>query len=211
VCAGFSRDGFHWHRPDHRPLVPVSETYGDWNWGNVQSAGGCCLVVGDRLYFYVSGRAGVKGAPVSGVSTTGLAVLRRDGFASMGAGDKEGSLVTRPVTFRGTNLFVNVAAERGELRAEVLDRDGRAVAGLTRDDCVPVRGDSTRAAVTWKGADLARLAGQAVRFRFHLRNGALYAFWVSPEETGASHGYVAADGPGLTGPTDTVGAKARLG
>jgi hypothetical protein len=40
----------------------------------VQSAGGCCLVVGDRLYFYVSGRAGVKGSPTSGVSTTGLAV-----------------------------------------------------------------------------------------------------------------------------------------
>jgi hypothetical protein len=208
VCAGFSRDGFHWHRPDHRPLVPVSERPGDWNWGNVQSAGGCCLVVGDRLYFYVSGRAGVKGSPASGVSTTGLAVLRRDGFASMGAGDKEGSLETRPVTFRGTHLFVNVAAKGGGLLAEVLDKDGAAVAGLTRDNCVPVRDDSTRAAVTWKGADLAKLAGQAVRFRFHLHNGELYAFWVSPEESGASHGFVAAGGPGLTGMTDTVGAAA---
>jgi hypothetical protein len=205
VCAGFSRDGFHWHRPDHRALVPVSETRGDWNWGNVQSAGGCCLIVGDRLYFYVSGRAGVKGSPASGVSTTGLAVLRRDGFASMGAGDKEGSLLTRPVSFRGKHLFVNVAAEAGELRAEVFDGDGKVIPGLTRDSCVPVRGDSTRAAVTWKGADLAKLPGQAVRFRFHLRHGELYAFWVSPEETGASHGYVAAGGPGLTGSTDTVG------
>jgi hypothetical protein len=35
--------------------------------------------------------------------------------------------------------------------------------------------------------------------------GSLYAFWVSPESTGASHGYVAAGGPGFTGPTDTVG------
>ncbi|HEY7158179.1 MAG TPA: hypothetical protein VH575_29775, partial [Gemmataceae bacterium] len=205
---GFSRDGFHWHRPDHRPLVRVSERPGDWNWGNVQSAGGCCLVVGDRLYFYVSGRAGVKGSPASGVSTTGLAVLRRDGFASLGAGDKEGSLETRPVTFRGAHLFVNVAAKGGELRAAVLDKDGAAVAGLTRGNCVPVCGDSTRAAVTWKGADLAKLAGQVVRFRFHLRNGELYAFWVSPEASGASHGYVAAGGPGLTGMTDTVGAGA---
>jgi hypothetical protein len=177
----------------------------------VQSAGGCCLVVGDELWFYVSGRAGVKGSPASGVSTTGQAVLRRDGFVSMGAGDKEGSLLTRPVMFRGKYLFVNLAAERGELRAEVLDKDGQLIAGLTRDNCVPVRGDRTRAAVTWKEADLARLAGQAVRFRFLLRNGDLYAFWVSPEESGASHGYVAAGGPGHTGPTDTVGAKARLG
>jgi hypothetical protein len=205
VCAGFSRDGFHWHRPDHRALIPVSETPGDWNWGNVQSAGGCCLVVGDQLYFYVSGRAGVKGSPASGVSATGLAVLRRDGFASMGAGDGERSLLTRPVTFRGKHLFVNVAAGGGELRAEVLDRDGQVIPGLTRDQCVPVRVDSTRAAVTWQGADLARLPGQAVRFRFSLRNAELYAFWVSPEGTGASHGYVAAGGPGLTGLTDTVG------
>jgi len=210
VCAGFSRDGFHWHRPDHRAFIPVSENHGDWNWGNVQSAGGCCLVVGDQLHFYVSGRAGVKGSPVSGVSTTGLAVLRRDGFASMSAGDKERTLVTRPVTFLGQHLFVNVAAERGELHAEVLDKDNQVITGLRRDNCVSVRGDSTRAAVTWKGADLAKLPGQAVRFRFHLRNGELYAFWVSPKDTGASHGYVAAGGPGLTGPTDSVGGKARV-
>jgi hypothetical protein len=36
-----------------------------------------------------------------------------------------------------------------------------------------------------------------VRFRFTLTNGKLYAFWVSPETTGASHGYVAAGGPGI--------------
>ena len=80
-----------------------------------------------------------------------------------------------------------------------------------RDNCVTVRGDSTRVAVTWKGADLTRQAGRGMRFRFLLRNGELYAFWVSLEETGASHGYVAAGGPGFTGPTDTVGAKARGG
>src|SRR5262249_35803187 len=89
LCVAFSRDGFHWYRPDHLPFIPVSEKYGDWNWGNVQSAGGCCLVVGDRLYFYVSGRTGIKGSPASGVCTTGLAVLRRDGFASMDAGEAE--------------------------------------------------------------------------------------------------------------------------
>jgi hypothetical protein len=61
-------------------------------------------------------------------------------------------------------------------------------------------------AVTWEGgSDLASLAGQPVRFRFALTNGRLYAFWVSPDATGASHGYVAAGGPGFTGPIDTVG------
>ena len=44
-----------------------------------------------------------------------------------------------------------------------------------------------------------------LKLRFTLTNGRLYAFWVSPEATGASHGYVAAGGPGFKGPTDTVG------
>jgi hypothetical protein len=207
VCVGFSRDGFHWARPDRQAFIPVSEKHGDWNWGNVQSAGGCCLVVGDKLYFYVSGRAGVRGSTASGECTTGLAVLRRDGFASMDAGDKEGTLTTRPVRFRGKHLFVNLDAPEGDLRAEILDDRGKLIEAFTREACVPVRGDRTQLAVKWKErADLSAVAGRPVKVRFHLTRGRLYSFWVSPDGSGASHGYVAAGGPGLMGPTDTVGS-----
>jgi len=209
ICVGFSRDGFHWHRPSHEAFIPVSENYGDWNWGNVQSAGGCCLVVGDRLYFYVSGRKGVEGSPASGVCTTGLAVLRRDGFASMDADDTGGTLTTRPVRFSGKYLFVNVDAPEGELTCEVLDANGETLPAFSREHCLAVGGDWTFLRIQWESAeDLAELAGKAVRFRFHLRKGRLYAFWVSPEPSGASHGYVAAGGPGFAGPTDTVGSHA---
>ena len=209
ICLGYSRDGFHWHRPDPRPFAGVSERYGDWNWGNVQSAGGGCLVVGDKLYFYVSARAGERGSSTSGVCTTGLAVLRRDGFASMGAGEDGGTLTTRPLRFKGKHLFVNVTAPEGELRVEILDERGAVIAPFTRANCAPVAADSVLQPITWEGAkDLATLAGKTVRFRFHLTRGRLYAFWVSPDASGASHGYVAAGGPGFTGPTDTVGAAA---
>ena len=67
------------------------------------------------------------------------------------------------------------------------------IAPFSPDNCVPISADKTL---------------QAVKFRFHLRNGRLYAFWVSPDASGASHGYVAAGGPGFTGPADTVGAAA---
>ena len=40
-----------------------------------------------------------------------------------------------------------------------------------------------------------------------LTNGKLYAFWISPETNGASHGYIAAGGPGHRGTKDTVGMK----
>jgi hypothetical protein len=206
ICIGFSRDGFHWDRPSRRAFCPVSERHGDWNWGNVQSAGGCCLVVGDQLYFYVSGRAGIMGSTQSGVCTTGLAVLRRDGFASMDAGKETGTLTTRPLTFRGRHLFVNADCPRGELLVELLDRQGNAVPPFTRANCTPLRADRTRQRVTWKGVDdLAKLAGQPVKFRFHLTSGKLYAFWVSSEFNGASHGFVGAGGPGFKGTTDSVG------
>jgi hypothetical protein len=202
VCVGYSRDGWHWHRPDRGAFLPVSEKKGDWNWGNVQSAGGCCLVVGERLYFYCSGRG--RG------NVTSLAILRRDGFASMDAGKKEGTLTTRPVRFEGKHLFVNLDAADGELRAEVLDEKSTPIRGLGHDNCLPVKGTSTAQAVRWKGAkDIGHLAGKAVRFRFTLRDGRLYSFWVSPEKGGASHGYVAAGGPGLMGVTDTVGQEGK--
>jgi hypothetical protein len=206
LCVGFSRDGFHWYRPVHDAFIPVSEHYGDWNWGNIQSAGGCCLVVGDKLYLYVSGRQGVAGSPASGVCSTGLATLRRDGFASMDAGPEGGTLTTRPVRFSGRYLFANVDAPEGELRVEVLSADGQVIAPYTLEACAPVRDDSTHRRIRWETAeDLAAVVGQPVRFRFRLRNGRLFAFWVSPEASGASHGYMAAGGPGFTGPTDTVG------
>jgi hypothetical protein len=206
VVLGYSRDGFHWHRPDRRAFLPVSERHGDWNWGNVQSAGGGCLIVGDRLYFYCSGRAGIRGKPTSGVCTTGLATLRRDGFASMDAGEKSGTLTTRPLRFRGRHLFVNVENPKGELRVEVLDDRGRVIAPFTRDNCVPVHADRTLQAVAWREVgDLAAVRERTVKLRFTLTNGRLYAFWVSPEATGASHGYVAAGGPGFKGALDTVG------
>jgi hypothetical protein len=204
VCVGFSRDGWHWHRPERKPFLAVSEKAGNWNWGNVQSAGGCCLVVGDRLYFYHSGRAGSpeNGARRDATGSTGLATLRRDGFASLDAGKDGGTLTTRPVRFAGKYLFVNADAGRGELSAEVLDERGRVIPAFARTDSVPVRADKTLQAVTWKAGDLAKVAGTAVKFRFHLKDGRLYAFWVSREKSGASRGYVAAGGPGFAGPTD---------
>lgn len=209
VCLGFSRDGFHWTRPDRRAFCPVSENKDAWNYGNVQSAGGCCLIVGDKLHFYVGGAGFHGGSFHPDPSFTGLAILRRDGFASMDAAAGGGMLTTRLLTFRGRALFVNVDAPKGALRAEVLDANGKVIAPFSREDCVPVTADSTIQRVQWKTSDdLASLSGKPVRFRFHLTGGKLYSFWVSPEESGASHGYVAAGGPGFTGTLDTEGVAA---
>ena len=207
VVLGYSRDGFHWTRPVRTAFIPVSEQYGDWNWTNVQPAGGGCLIVGDRLYFYVMGWKGKRGTLIPGEGAIGLATLRRDGFASMDAGTSEGALTTRTVRFSGKHLFVNADAKGGALSVEVLDARGKVIKRFARARCRPVTADKTLQAVEWTGAtDLSKLAGKPVKFRFHLKSARLYAFWVSPDTNGASRGYVAAGGPGFTGPSDTVGA-----
>lgn len=205
IALGFSRDGFHWSRPSREPFVGVSEQPGAWNWANVQSAGGCCLVVGDQLYFYVSGRQGEPGTDRPGVCSTGLAVLRRDGFASLTddhrapqpvrVGALPASVTTRPLRFSGSHLFVN-AAITGALKVEVLDAGGRVIRGFSADDSIAVGGDGTRLPVGWKTRTLHELSGETVRFRFRIDRGHLFAFWVSSSPAGASNGYLGAGGPG---------------
>jgi hypothetical protein len=214
ITLGFSRDGFHWHRPNRESFIAVSDVKGSWNWANVQSAGGGCLIAGDRLYFYVSGRAGVAGTSQPGVCSTGVAMLRRDGFASMEWGTaspgpvkqlpgwQDGMLTTRPLRFSGGHLFVNADVNGGELRVEVLDRSGGVLAPFTRDTCEPLRADGTRQPIAWRSGKLADLAGQVVRFRFTMTKGSLYAFWVSDGSRGHSNGYPAAGGPEFSGPVD---------
>lgn len=211
VTLGFSRDGFHWSRPDRSAFLPVSTRGGDWNWANVQSAGGGCVIVGDQLYFYVSGRQGRPKNAEPGVCSTGLAVLRRDGFASLDRATtaQPGVVTTRPIRFSSPHLFVNVDLQGGELGAEVLDRQGRPVPPFTLDACDRVRTSGTRQHVTWRGTSLQSVIRQDVRLRFTLAGGRLFAFWLSPTTHGHSQGYPAAGGPEFSGPIDRAPSRAR--
>jgi hypothetical protein len=202
----FSRDGFHWHRPDRTPFLAGTRQQGDWDRAYLHSAATVCAVVGDRLYFYYGAWSGVSpalGNDMYAGGATGVAFLRRDGFASMDAEETPGMLTTRPVTFKGRYLFVNADVPHGELRVAVRDENGQLIAPFTRANCVAVRGDSSRQRITWQGAsDLSQLSGRQVRLEFHLTRGRLYAFWVTPDANGASYGYVASGGPGFGGPRD---------
>lgn len=204
VLVGFSRDGFHWDRTNRKRFLTVGENVTDWNGGNVQSAGGGFLVVGEKLYFYCSGRSIRDGVTVN---STGLATLRRDGFASLDADDMPGELTTRHVRFHGSHLFVNVMPGEGELRAEMIDLNGDVIPGYSLSECLPLRKDSTCIEVRWRDKkNLASLSGQPVRIRFSLTEGSLFAFWVSQDSRGSSNGMVAAGGPGFSGPRDTPSA-----
>ncbi len=197
---GFSRDGFHWHRPDRRAFIGASRKDGDNDRAYIHGTNGVMLVKDDKLWFPYCAYSGVAPNGHRGMytgATINMATLRRDGFASMDADAKGGVLTTRPVIFKGKHLFVNIANPEGELRVEVLGENGQVIAPFTKENSAVVKADSTLHNITWKGADnLDAVRGKAVKFRFHLSNGSLYAFWVSRSASGASHGYLGSGGPG---------------
>ena len=206
---GFSRDGFHWDRPDRNGFIRAERLEGTWDRAYLRSPTGVFVVSGDKLIFPYTGFSGIAAdgsrGPYNGASI-GLAFLRRDGFASMDAGIATGTLTTRPIIFSGKHLFINASVPQGFLRAEVRDLNGKPIAPFTLKNSVPFTGDSTIAQMHWQGGvDLSMLAGTPIRLHIELSNGSFYAFWISKDETGRSDGYVAAGGPGYTGIRDTIG------
>jgi hypothetical protein len=209
ISFGYSRDGFHWSRPDRRAHIPASRK-DTWDRGFVEGGGNICAIIGDRLFFYHSGcRGDMDGAVRNDGSINfgsmydpnciGFSTLRRDGFASLDAGASVGHVTTRPVTFSGSHLFINASCPQGELRAEILDAASSQVL------CPPFTADKTDSTRHPLG-DVSAFTNRPVRIRFALRRGSLFAFWVSRDATGRSDGYVAGGGPGYTGSTDTTGA-----
>ena len=191
IMLGYSRDGYSWTRDDMNPFLAVDDNLAAWNNGNLQSVVGSPLIVNDKLYFYLSGRKLVNG---SEVVTTGLATLRRDGFASMSG---SGELVTEKLTFKGEYFFVN-ACVNGNLKVEILDSTGKVIEGYSKDDCTAISGDKVNTMVTWKNnVTLKSLEGKVIKVKFYMTDGDLYSFWISDAQTGKSRGYTGGGGPGF--------------
>lgn len=192
IMVGYSRDGYSWYREDMNPFMAVNETQGAWNYGNLQSVVGTPLIVGDKLYFYLSGRK--LTASGQEITTTGLATLRRDGFASMKG---TGELLTAKLKFTGSYFYVN-ANINGELKVELLKADGTVIPGYSKNDCKVIKGDQIKQKVVWNSNEtLASLKDQNIQVKFYVTDGEIFSFWISPNSTGESQGYTAGGGPGL--------------
>jgi hypothetical protein len=148
--------------------------YGDTyqNWGLVETKS-AIEDAPPELSLYVTERTGQE---------TGAAVrrytVRIDGFVSLHAPLVGGELVTKPITFAGNQLDLNVSTSAaGSVRIEVQDIDGQAVPGFGLAECHEVYGDGLDRSVAWKGnPDLGSLAGKPVRLRFAVKDADLYCF-----------------------------------
>ena len=114
-----------------------------------------------------------------------------------------GVLTTRPIVFSGKFLYVNIDNPKGLLKVEILNPKGQVIEPFSAENCQPVQTNQVKTLINWHGAeDLSSLIDRPVQFRFSLHSGQLYAFWVSPSESGASRGFLGAGGPQLNGVVD---------
>lgn len=190
-----SRDGKTWTRvADRQPILPLGPS-GAFDAGMIATCS-APLVVGDEIRLYYGGiatthanqdwylpepvaarmkrfREGKEDPPAA----IGLATWRLDGFCSMRAGEREGVLITTPVTVKGEGLFLNADARGGSIAVEVIDEKGVVLPGFAAADCDVFAGDAAGHRVTWQGkGDLAALAGRSYRLRFVMRNADLYSY-----------------------------------
>lgn len=174
-----SRDGVSFHRWEEAFIRPGPSRKDTW-------------VYGDNFIFWgmLQTKSHLEDAPdeISLYATEGYwegngtsfrrYTIRLDGFVSAWAPMRGGEMVTKPITFDGARLNLNLSTSAaGGVRVEIQDADGEPLPGFTLADCDVQFGDEIDRTVSWKGStDVSQLAGRAVRLRFELKDADLYAF-----------------------------------
>jgi hypothetical protein len=172
-----SRDGRNWYRIGNREeIIPLGgerqwdTDYHDPLWEPI--------AVGDELWIYY--RSGKLRRDTPRRYDLGLAKLRRDGFVSLAAGEKPAAVLTRPLSFTGSKLFVNAeVGDGGYIRVTMLSRGQQPIDGYSTDDAMPITEGSVRIPVRWKAATQLKLQpGDHMRIHFELKRASLYSFWI---------------------------------
>src|SRR5262249_47885249 len=66
-----------------------------------------------------------------------------------------GQVTLKPLDLKGcSDIRVNADAGAGAIRAELLSEEGYRIRGYSREDAIPIRGDSLRQPVAWKDKNL---------------------------------------------------------
>jgi hypothetical protein len=174
-----SRDGVTFHRWDEAFIRPGPATKDTW-------------VYGDNFVFWgmIPTKSHLEGAPdeISLYATEGYwegtftslrrYTLRVDGFVSARAPLSGGEMVTKPLTFDGSQLEINFSTSAaGSVRVELQDAEGKPIPEFALTDCQLQYGDELDRTISWNsGADVSKLSGKPVRLRFELKDADLYSF-----------------------------------
>lgn len=174
-----SRDGVNWTRYPAPTYLQVGD-YAGIRLNQIYIAEGM-VRRGDEIWQYFFGNVEYH-SPAKRVRGGGgvyRAVQRLDGFVSADAPyDRLGTIVTRPFTFTGRRLELNInTGAMGYAQVGLEDEQGRPIPGFGPDECVFINGNYVAHPVEWlgRGTDVSALAGRTLRLVIRMRGAALHA------------------------------------
>ncbi|RIK88196.1 MAG: hypothetical protein DCC67_00920 [Planctomycetota bacterium] len=172
-----SRDGLRWKRYPRPAYIGIGKHAGLDLKKNYIAHG--MIRRGDEIWqYYVGSELYHSTWQKSGREAIFRVVQRLDGFVSADFAYTGGKLTTRPLTFAGNRLVLNVDADAtGYLQVGLLDEAGQEIPGFGLDDCIYLNCDDTAAVVHWMaaGSDVSPLAGKAIQAVFRGNATKLYS------------------------------------
>jgi hypothetical protein len=142
------------------------------------------LPVDDELYTYYGGyKSGHKTDKRTG-RQIGVAFLKRDRYMSLSGGEWGGEMVTKPFTFKGDKLVLNIKTlDGGCAWIELRDKNNNTLQNYRFEDCDVIKStDSLEYTVTWNGsANVQQLEGKPIRLALRLKDGELFTFQFVPD------------------------------
>ncbi|MCD6222017.1 hypothetical protein J7K25_07680 [bacterium] len=170
-----SRDGRTWERAMNKKVFFPLGQKGSWDSGMVFIPGSPPIEYQGQLYFYYDGTDAKHNVNPPYIRAIGVAKLRKDGFVSVET-ENSGYLETKLLSFKGASLYLNVDATGGNIKVELIDKNGKPIKGYQKELCIPIRNDRLSAKVFWKKKK--KLPNQPVKIRFYLEGKVkLYSFW----------------------------------
>lgn len=171
-----SRDGLAWQRPFRAvDFIAVDANKDHFDAGCLWTSS-TPVVLEDEIRFYYGAYSGLwNGDLFRAPSGVGLATIRRDRFAGVRPIEQIGQVTLKPTDLSGVKSLTLNATIAGSARVEVLNEGGYRIPGFTKDDAVPLTGDSPRHSAVWKQKSLRDLPPGRYMLRVHLAEAELFA------------------------------------
>jgi hypothetical protein len=185
-----SRDGFHWSWVDRKvPFLGRGEI-GSYDAGYMSPSGP--IFHDGKIWIYYSAFSGAHSYRPSKLGSkntisVALATLPEDRWVGLLAGPFQGSILTRPFTFTGSKLMLDIDAslameppksyrnfDECEVRGALVDPSGGSIEGFSLEQSIPLL-ESGRQELRWRDGQVSQLEGKPVRLRLAMRAAALYS------------------------------------
>ncbi|MFB3897531.1 MAG: hypothetical protein ACE14V_14640 [bacterium] len=167
-----SYDGLHWSRTFMEAYIRPGLDQNNWGnaHGNNTPAWGILQTGKTELSIYWAENYG-------NVPQLRRGTIRIDRFVSLNAPYTGGEVITKPVKFKGDNLYINYSTSAiGSIKIEIRDSAGKPIPGYELNNSIEIYGDELHRKVVWKTkSNLAELKGNPIRLRVVMNDADLYA------------------------------------